>query len=207
MNQLVIFNLKAEMADEFKEGAKKSLSLSLKEEGNLDMKLFVDANTPNTLYVYSRWKNEKVYAWHSEQSYTKELQKLAAKSLTGAPRIFKLGETQPFPEYKTQHKNTESSKEILFFIFKFKDGYKDKLIKKFENHVTNARKEEGNLLFDLYTIDGVNDELVVYEQWKNKSALFDIHFKQPYAVETAKLMQEVVLGNVSEYLHFVKEIK
>ncbi len=205
MNQLVIFNLKSEKANEFKQAAIKSLHLSLKEDGNLDMKLFIDANNENTLYVYSRWKNKEVYDWHGAQSYTKELQKLAVVSLAGAPKILKLRETSPYPKYDTQHKN--EFKETLFFIFKFKKEYKEKLLKQFENHISNARKEDGNLLFDLYTIEGVDDEFVVYENWKNKSALFDIHFKQPYALETGKLLQEAIEGNIEEYMHFIKEIK
>ncbi|MDG1806206.1 antibiotic biosynthesis monooxygenase [Flavicella sp.] len=207
MNQLVIFNLKPEMAKEFKEAAIKSLHLSLKEEGNLDMKLFVDVNDENILYVYSRWKNQKVYTWHSDQTYTKDLQKLAAISLAATPKVFKLGETKPLPAYDTQHKNVENEKEILFFIFKFKEGYKEKIIEQFENHILNTRKEYGNLLFDLYTIEGVNNELVVYEEWKSKSDIFDIHFKQPYAVKTGELMNEAVIGDLEQYMHFVKEIK
>lgn len=207
MNQLVIFTLKPAMADAFKKEAIKSLHASLKEEGNLDMKLYVDDNDTNTLYVYSRWKNEEAYKIHKAQDYTTSLSNYAKTSLASAPRIIVLGETQPIPLYDTQHKNSDSPKETLFFIFKFKEEYRESFLHQFKDHIEHTRKEKGNLLFDLYTINSVNNEFVVYEQWRNKSDIFDIHFKQPYAVKTGKLINEGIVGDLEQYMHFVSEIK
>jgi quinol monooxygenase YgiN len=52
-------------------------------------------------------------------------------------------------------------------------------VARFEEHITNARKEEECLQFDLYTIDGQDDTLAVYEHWRKESDVWDIHFKQP----------------------------
>ncbi|MEI8641776.1 antibiotic biosynthesis monooxygenase [Pseudoalteromonas sp. Hal099] len=80
-------------------------------------------------------------------------------------------------------------------------------MERFATHVTQTRSQEpGNLVFDLYSIENNDDTLVVYEHWRSESALWDIHFKQPYAVKTSELLAQAVVGDMQQYMSFVKEI-
>lgn len=60
-------------------------------------------------------------------------------------------------------------------------------------------------MFDLYIIDGQDDTLVIYEHWRTKSDLWDIHFQQPYAIETGKLLEQAMVGDMQQYLNIVSE--
>ena len=205
ITQLVKFTVKPAFNQQFKKAAVNSLNLSLEEEGNVAMKLYSDDNNPNVLYVYSIWKNKEAHTIHGEKSYTKELQVIAKKSLASKPEIMILGYTKPFP-VASKELNIEDKEETLFFIFKVKDGYRDQVIKQFEKHITNTRKEKGNLFFDLYTVEGDENTFVVYENWRNASAIWDIHMNQPYAKETGALLNEAIVGKLEAGMNFVSEL-
>lgn len=80
------------------------------------------------------------------------------------------------------------------------------MIAQFEKHITHTKNEAGNILFDLYTVDGSDDELVVYEHWRKESDVWDIHFHQPYAEETGALMEKAVVGDMKQHMNFVTEV-
>lgn len=207
INQLVKFTVKPEQLKGFKEVAIESLKGSLKEAGNVEMELYEDENNPNVLYVYSRWEDKEAMAYHNVQPYGKKIKAFAQHALQLPPDVMILEETKPKPNHHLKSIHAKDSVETLFFIFKFKEGYSERLLKQFEEHITNARLEDGNILFDLYAVEGVEDTFVVYEKWRNKSALWDIHFNQPYAKETGALLQEALVGKFEDCLHSIKEIE
>ncbi|MGQ1909106.1 putative quinol monooxygenase [Marinifilum sp. RC60d5] len=207
MNVLVEFTIKADRFQEFKKAAIHSLNLSQQEDGNLEMKLYTDKNRPNILFVYSRWKNEAAYETHTTFSYSKDLGLLAKEVLESAPKIMKLGETKFKPSHYENSVNPEDKEETLFFIFKIKDGYRDQVIKRFEDHVANTHNEKGNLFFDFYTVEGADDTFVVYENWRNPAAIWDIHMKQSYAEKTGALLNEAIIGKLEDGMNFVSEVK
>lgn len=103
LKQLVRFEIKPEFVAEFQQATLQSKVYSLEEAGNIEMKLYIDTKQENTLYVYSVWKNKKVYAWHQEQKYTKSLQALAKKSLLSVPQITELKENESYTEILKKH--------------------------------------------------------------------------------------------------------
>lgn len=119
-----------------------------------------------------------------------------------------LNDTTPSPLHENNPKsaNEEDDIFIIFFIFKIKPGYREKILNQFKIHVPNTRAQEaGNIIFDLYTVEGQDDTFAVYEHWRKESDVWDIHFNQPYAVETGKLMNEAVVGELEQYMNFVTE--
>ena len=206
MIQLVKYTIKPDFASTFTKAAKDKLTHSLNEPGNVAMKLFVDANDAATLYLYSHWESEAALKSHGEESYSKGLQLLADMALSAPPEIMNLATTEPAPDHGSRILDPEDEGTTLFFIFKIKDGFRERIIERFETHVTESRKEQGCIIFDMYTIDGVDDTFVIYEQWRSKSDLFDIHLKQPHSEITGALMQEAMAGTMEEYMHFVTEI-
>ncbi|SDW81164.1 Quinol monooxygenase YgiN [Lutibacter oricola] len=205
ITQLVKFTVKPEFNIQFKKAAIRGLNLSLKEEGNIAMKLYLDDNNPNVLYVYSIWKNKDAHTIHGEKSYTKELQAIAKKSLAFKPEIMLLNKAKPYP-IASKKINIEDKEETLFFIFKVKEGNRERVLKQFEKHIAHTRKEQGNLFFDLYTVEGDENTFVVYENWRNASAIWNIHMKQPYAEETGALLNKVIIGKLEAGMNFVSEL-
>ncbi|WP_206542920.1 putative quinol monooxygenase [Lacinutrix algicola] len=127
-------------------------------------------------------------------------------ALQMAPDFYFLGDTNPLPDH-SKSANPEDEVFIIFFIFKLKTEFRSQLLNQFEDHITHTRKEEkGNILFDLYTVDDQDDTLAVYEHWRKESDVWDIHFHQPYAEKTGKLMEEAVIGDLKQYMNFVTEI-
>ena len=206
MIQLVKYTIKPDFASTFTKAAKDMLTHSLNEQGNVAMKLYVDAADATTLYLYSQWESEAALRSHEEESYSKGLKLLADMALTAPPEVMNLTITEPAPDHGSKTLDPEDEGVTLLFIFKIKAGFREKILERFETHVAESRKEQGCIIFDMYTIDGVDDTFVVYEQWRSKSDLYDVHFNQPHSEITGALMQDAMAGTMEEYMHFVTEI-
>lgn len=170
------------------------------------MRLFEDKNQPNLIFCYERWKDQDALDYHREHPYTVKICQLVDTALASPVEILNLGETRPAPAHHLKQPGPGDDVFIIFFIFKIKEEYRPRLLTQFEKHVAHTRKEEACILFDLYTVDGAEDTLAVYEHWRNESAVWDIHFKQPYSEETGALLKEALLGNMDTYMNFVTEI-
>lgn len=208
ITQIIKFHVKPEKRQAVEEALLQDKKNSLQEEDCREMRLFVDSKDPNLLFAYERWNSQDAIDRHREQSVTKALGRVICSSLECQVEVFNLGDTEPapVPPAEQNRPNSEDDLFIILFIFKFKEGYRERLLKRFEEHVTETRKEPGCILFDLYTVEGSEDTLAVYEHWRNESAVWDIHFKQPYSEITGVLMHEAVVGEMEQYMNFVKEI-
>jgi len=205
-NLIVKFTTKPEGRIAFMEALLENRKGSQKEEGFVGMNLFEDTKNPNIIFAYESWKDESAIDNHKQSVHTVDMLKVAETTLVCAPDVLILGDTKPAP-VPAKTTNAEDELLIIFFIFKIKEGYKQRLVDRFEIHIENTRKEKGNLLFDLYTVEGQDDTLVVYEHWRTESDVWEIHMKQPYAEITGKLMNEGVVGDLEPYMSFVKEIE
>lgn len=203
---LAKFEVKEASIKTFKEASLASVTASRKEPGNIEMKMYADDTKNNVFYVYSRWESEAAYELHKSFPHSVNIAKVAKATLIAPPTIMPLGATAPNPLHGLKQINEDDAPESLFFIFKIKEGYRDEVIKRFETHVKHSREEKGNLLFDFYTIDGEENTFVVYENWRNKSALFDIHLKQDYSEVTGALLADAMIGEMGDYMSFVTEI-
>ena len=206
-NLLAKFTVQPQSITEFMEACNHSVIESRKEAGNIEMKLFADDKKSNVFYVYSRWDNRAAYEFHKTLAHSRNIAKVAKATLKNAPEIMPLGLTLPAVVRGRKHVNSEDKVETLFFTFKIKDGYRDRIIKRFETHVKHSRNEEGNLIFEFYTIDGDENTFVVYEEWRNSKAVWETHMNKPYSEVTGKLIDETLVGEMDQYLNFVTELE
>ncbi|MEP2240015.1 MAG: antibiotic biosynthesis monooxygenase [Maribacter sp.] len=203
---IVKFTAKPEQREIFKSTLKEAQEATKKEDGNIEIRVFVSKDDESIFFVYERWADKAAITSHDNEPHTKKLMEVGKTALKTEPDFYFLGDTHPLPDH-SKSANPEDEVFVIFFIFKLKTEYREQLIQQFEDHITHTRKEEqGNILFDLYTIDGQEDTLAVYEHWRKESDVWDIHFNQPYAVKTGKLMDDAVIGDLKQYMNFVKEI-
>jgi quinol monooxygenase YgiN len=205
LNQIVKFNVKPEFVERFNEALIADKKGADQEAGFHEMRIFADKKDPSIIFAYERLEDQAALDQHSAQDYTKTVMELAQTALVQPPEFFSLGETALVPDHSKQP-NAEDDVCVIFFIFKFKEGYRDRLLAQFEDHIGHTRQEAGNIIFDLYTVDGADDTLVVYEHWRRESDVWDIHFKQPYAEVTGALLAEAVEGDLTQFMSFVSEI-
>lgn len=204
ITRIVKFDVPLDQTEEFRGAFLEAKVETEKEDGFHEAKLFVVNNNPTKFFAYERLENEEVDRRHNEQAYTKALFDFIEKS--GIKHIVtNISDTKPVPDH-SKLANPEDEVFVIFFIFKFKPEYRERLLEQFEKHIVHTKKEPGNILFDLYTIDGVEDELVVYEHWRKESDVWDIHFHQPYAEVTGALMKEAIIGDMEQYMNFVTEV-
>ncbi|WP_405397020.1 putative quinol monooxygenase [Maribacter sp. Asnod2-G09] len=203
---IVKFTAKPEHKDTFAATLKEAQAATQKEAGNKEIRVFVSKAEDNVFFVYERWADKAAITAHDNEPHTKKLMEVGQTALQSAPDFYFLGDTNPLPDH-SKSENPEDEVFIIFFIFKLKTEFRGALLEQFEDHITHTRKEEeGNILFDLYTVDDQEDTLAVYEHWRKESDVWDIHFNQPYAVKTGKLMEEAVIGDLKQYMNFVTEI-
>lgn len=204
ITQMVKFTVKPELIQEFKKAQVNSLYHSLEEEGNIEMKLYANYNNPYEFYVYSKWKNQEAYKLHVEMPYSKTLAPLFKKALQKAPDIIRLEDTE-FGHINSKKLLSTGNEQAVFIPFKIKEAYKDRVIKQLEKQLTNSRKEEGNIFFDFYAIEGQENTFYIYGNWKNSSAFLDIHNNQLYTKETLALLNEAVEGGLDKNIELATE--
>lgn len=205
-NLLAKFEVQPQSISEFKEAAIHSVYESRKEAGNIEMRFFADNKKNNVFYVCSRWDNGAAYEYHKNLPHSKNIAKVAKATLIAPPDLIPLGLTQPTTVRGTKQAHAEDKTESVFFIFEAKDGYRNRIIERFETQVKESRSEDGNLLFEFYTIDDKANTFVVFEQWRNKSDLFDIHLNTEYSKATRDLLEEAMIGEMDQYMNFVTEL-
>lgn len=204
--QLVIFDVKPDYLKEYIQASKRSLIETMKEEGNLEIKLFQNTTDSCKLYVYTLWKNEAGHAAHLDYQYTKDLQALSRKALQNHPQILLLDDSQLFANH-SKATIEEEKKVSLFVIFDIAKSDRERVLTQLKTHAISSRQEAGNLLFNLYSVVDNEKTIVIYENWRNSSALTDVHVKQPYFITTNTLLNKVLEGGLTAYIHMVTEIK
>ncbi|MEH6596251.1 MAG: antibiotic biosynthesis monooxygenase [Colwellia polaris] len=207
ITQIVKFDIKPEQIETFKAALVVDKQGAESEQGCLELRLFQDKNQAGVFFAYERFQDQAALDYHAEQSYVKNVLGMLESASKAAPTVMVLNNTAPTPLHESNTKKVHEADDVfsVFFIFDIKPAYRQQLLTRFESHVENTRQEQGNLVFDLYTIDGKDDTLVIYEHWRKESDLWDIHFNQPYAIETGALLNEAVVGDLKQYMSFVEE--
>ena len=205
---IVKFDVEPEQLATFKQALADNKLGSAAEPEMLEMRFFAAKDSPTTIFAYERWASAEAHQAHVNQPYAQALLKLADTALASPFEVMPLNDTDPAPLHEANPRHVQPEDEVfsIFFIFKIKEEYRARLLQQFTTHVAKTRSEEpGNLVFDLYTIDGQDDTLVIYEHWRTESDLCDIHFQQPYAIETGKLLEQAMVGDMQQYLNIVSE--
>lgn len=206
ITRIVKFKVRPEQTEAFKSAFADAKVGAEQEPEFEEARLFVDNNDPKVFFAYERLKDQAAAEHHAAQPHTEKLFAYLGSSGTQVEQ-FDLGDTNPPPDHSSKQPNPEDEVFVVFFIFKIRSHFRDRLLKQFETHIKRTREDEvGCIIFDLYTVDGDQNTLAVYEHWRKESDVWDIHFNQPYAVETGNLMKEAVIGNLEQYMHFVTEV-
>ena len=177
ITQIVKFDIKPEQIETFKAALVVDKQGAESEQGCLELRLFQDKNQAGVFFAYERFQDQAALDYHAEQSYVKNVLGMLESASKAAPTVMVLNNTAPTPLHESNTKKVHEADDVfsVFFIFDIKPAYRQQLLTRFESHVENTRQEQGNLVFDLYTIDGKDDTLVIYEHWRKESDLWDIH--------------------------------
>ena len=204
LNQIVRFTVKPEQTEAFKAALIADKRGAQTEAGCVEMRFFSQNDQPNVIFAYERFVNQAALEHHATQPYVTEVFKLAKTALANAPQTLKLGETRPAPDH-SRTAGADDDVFVIFFIFKVKPAYRQRVLDQFETHIAHTNEEPGNILFDLYTVDGDDEQMVVYEHWRSAHDVWEVHMKQPYAEETGALLAEAVDGELADFMSFVTE--
>lgn len=90
----------------------------------------------------------------------------------------------------TQLEDTNSSFALVVH-FTAAEGNEDRIIKAFRKSVRMTRKEPGNMCYVLSQNSKDPAKFLMYEQWKNLTAL-DSHLKQPYLRELLPKIEAMI---------------
>jgi len=207
ITQIVKFEIKPEHIETFKAALIIDKQGADNEQGCFELRLFQDKNQAGVFFAYERFKDQAALAAHAEQHYVNTVLAMLETAAKCAPQVMVLNDTTPTPLHESNSTVVQDDDDVfsVFFIFDIKPEYRQQLLECFNSHVSATRLEKGNLVFDLYTVAGQENKFVVYEHWRKESDLWDIHFNQAYAVETAKLLNEAVVGDLKQYMSFVEE--
>lgn len=200
-SQIMKFVVKPDQVDDVRQTL-----LRRKAQADLDRdvettRLFFDEAAENEIYVYQRMQDRATAArLDANAAHDVPLAALETPQV-----VLALNDTVPAPDHSRQGGPDDPLCWVLFFP-KLKAGYHDRVVERFKTHVKLTREEPGNLILDMYTVEGDPNALVVYELWRNREDLDVIHFDLPFAKETGELLGEAVDGDIPGYIKYVTEI-
>jgi quinol monooxygenase YgiN len=105
----------------------------------------------------------------------------------------------------------ESSEVVVMLTLQFKAGSSEEVLRRMVPSIRLTRAEPGNNEFQFFKVKGGEDKFVVFERWKNQSAL-EQHWQQLYTKDTLELFSEYLARPLSQtedmaYLHDVMKSK
>jgi len=208
LNRIIKIIVKPDYAAEVQSALIDMKAQTVQESGNKEMRLFVDKNQAHRFFVYERWQDETALAEHLKQPYTGHIVSEMQEAIS-TYEAFELETVNPAPLYEKNPKKAHPQDDVFvsIFIFRIKPESRVQLLEQFATHITHSREEEGNLLFDIYTVKGDENTLCMYSAWRKESDLWDVHFNKPYAVATGKLMHACAIGELEQYMNYVTEFE
>lgn len=206
ITMLVTFNVKDGQQEAFKAALIGDKNGALAEKGNVSMELYQHRDKPNTFYLFERWKNQKVLDGHFQKPYIKKVLELNKTALTSPLEILYLNDIAPLPKTEIKGPTVNDTPITLICIFKVKNGMQETFVNQFQKSVANSRPEAGNIDFFFHTVPSDNTTFILYERWRNQSAL-DYHFEQPYTKELFDMFTRTLPEPAANYLNYVVEIK
>lgn len=202
--QISKFFVKTENRTNFKAALLRKKQVADSDQDYTEMRLFQDDEDPNIIFVYERMLDDATLKTHQKTDVSVAVAQMVETAMTAEPDIISLRDTFPEPDH-TKHPNPEDDVSAVFFIFKLHEEFHVRVVERFETHLKLTREEQGCILLDLYTVRDDKSRLAVYELWRQKSDLTDIHFNLEFAKETGALLNEAVVGNLGQYMNFVTE--
>lgn len=203
---LSTFDIKPEGIDHFIKAMVENQEQVRKETGNLEMRMFQDVNQPSKFFVFGRTSGRAGLEAHEEEVEDRGIEQEVAGTLNEAPVTRWLGLTSQGAEYGLRDRQQEADELIVFALFDFKPGYRDRVLAQYDKQVPLVRQDDANILFDVYTLEGEDDKLVVYERWVNQALAQEFATTKPISIETGKLLAEAVKGDLPDYLFTLSEI-
>lgn len=205
MNQITCFEFRNEFKDKLIQALKLAEKSASQLEECIEMSSFLSKDNSNTIYMYNRWTSKIAFEQHMKEVCGQYLEQVLKSALNCSPVHYVLEENFPLliPSKRTLGKEDLC---IVFFIFKIDIAYRAELLAQFKEHIEQTRKEDGNLLFDLYTVKDSSDNLAVYGHWRKETDFLDVHFKQDYTIKTGDIIKKILIGKIDDCMHFVKEI-
>lgn len=91
----------------------------------------------------------------------------------------------------------EMAQVIVTLRLRFKPGMVDYVLEQVLPIARVTREEEGNIAFDVFKTRDHEDQLVIFERWRDQAAL-ERHWAEPYTKEVLSLFEEKLLRPLSE---------
>lgn len=91
----------------------------------------------------------------------------------------------------------QAEEVIVTLRLRFKPGTVDHVLSRVIPIARITREEDGNISFDVFRARDHDDQLIIFERWRNQAALGS-HWNEPYTKEVLALFEEHLLNPLSE---------
>lgn len=200
------FDVKPDMRTAFLDGLRAVRDGAVNEKGAIGWDMYAATDDPNQFWVDERYQDQAAVDIHQSQPYIKALGALAATALSGPPAAYMVD--QAIEAIGTPKPIDDPASAVqMFFVLNVNEGSSDQVIDRFKIHVPLARAEQGNVLFDAFTISGEPNTILVHEIWQKPADLWETHFGNEYTQNTGKILGQCVDGDLARLMHIVVPVK
>lgn len=181
---LVKVSIKPEIQERYIEAVRKNVEETRKEASKPRFDFYQDAIDPGTFYQFEVWTGQEALDEHLKQPYVKASWAVRAEGETAEKEVIKMVPYRTTVTAKAPEGDLSGTRNLIV-IFEPKEQLKEEFLSEFDKVITEARKADGNLAFELYRTTEPEGKLVLFERWKSP-AHYAKHLSSPYVANFYK---------------------
>lgn len=199
------FNIKPEGVDAFVEAMSDNQQHVRAEPGNIEMRMFQEVHNPSAFYLFGRSAPGSDDA-HSADVADRGIEERVAPTINTPPVVRMLGTTNQGTNFGPRDRGVTNEELIVIALFEFKPGYRDRVLAQYDKQIPIVRAQPNSILFNVFTIDGEPDKIVVYERWVSEEIGMAFQ-NEPVSIETGNVLTEAIVGDLQSYIRPLREIE
>lgn len=156
-----------------------NIAESRKEEGNLGFDAYTVEGGGSTVIVFERWASQAALENHFTLPHLKAVNAAVEEHTKEEPEQFWLSDAEGLPGWAEAPVEYPAESRNVLVHLTVKPGMRARFLEVFAKAMAPSRGAPGNLAFDLYAIEGKEEEFILYERWASVEA-HEAHLVQPY---------------------------
>lgn len=183
-------SVKPEIHERYIKAVQENVEQTRKEPSLPRFDFFQDATDKGTFYQFEVWDGQESLDAHLKKPYVAASWAVRAEGETAPKEVIKMVPYRSSATAKAPEGDLSETQNLIV-IFEPKEQLKEEFLSEFDKVIGNARKADGNLVFELYRSTEPEGKFVLFERWKTP-ADYAKHLSTPYVAEFYKHFDAVV---------------
>ncbi|MCF0039725.1 antibiotic biosynthesis monooxygenase [Dyadobacter fanqingshengii] len=177
--RLTRYEVKRQHRAAFRKMAKKYVSHSLRQKGNILSEAYYEEENPSVMWIVERWENRNKFEENSKRPPFRIIESMSGKVLVQPAKVIYAKDLEPLSKRQWRTVARKNDKPITIMLFvDARAGTEDNFKKVYHTAMPQFRSEPGVVTYQLSQLEEDSTQFVTYEKFRGEDA-FQYHLKFP----------------------------